>query len=236
MSTVSILNTDSQISAKTLTILNSANSGNLIFVDATYDIGAAGATRPRDFYLSRNAVVGNNLNVIGVSTLSDDIVLTADKSIRRDTVDGADTGTVFITGGGAYGGTGTRGASITLSGNEETPAGNVGPGLLGLQIGDVATSSLTVFYGPSANAALKIDGSSGATALQSGAATPAGGSTAVRLTFGSGAIGIYAGSGVPTVSAAKGSLYLRSDGSSTSTRAYINTDGGTTWTAITTAA
>lgn len=58
----------------------------------------------------------------------------------------------------------------------------------------------------------------------------------VALLIGSGLFGVYYGSGVPTVSASKGSLYLRSDGSSTSTRAYINTDGGTTWTAITTAA
>lgn len=49
-------------------------------------------------------------------------------------------------------------------------------------------------------------------------------------------VGVYVGSGAPTVSAAKGSLYLRTDGSSTSTRAYINTDGATTWTNITTAA
>lgn len=48
--------------------------------------------------------------------------------------------------------------------------------------------------------------------------------------------GVYSGSGAPTGTAAKGSLYLRTDGSSTSTRAYINTDGATTWTAITTAA
>lgn len=48
--------------------------------------------------------------------------------------------------------------------------------------------------------------------------------------------GLYSGTGAPTFTAAKGSLYLRTDGSSTSTRAYINTNGATTWTAITTAA
>ena len=48
---------------------------------------------------------------------------------------------------------------------------------------------------------------------------------------------VYSGSGAPSISAAvKGSLYLRSDGSSTSTRAYIATDTSGTWTAITTAA
>ena len=49
-------------------------------------------------------------------------------------------------------------------------------------------------------------------------------------------LGVFAGSGAPTFSAMKGSLYLRTDGSSTSTRAYINTDGAGTWTAVTTAA
>lgn len=50
--------------------------------------------------------------------------------------------------------------------------------------------------------------------------------------------GIYYGSGSPdtAITAAQGSLYLRTDGSSTSTRAYINTDGVTAWTSVTTAA
>ena len=48
--------------------------------------------------------------------------------------------------------------------------------------------------------------------------------------------GIFFGSGVPTVSAAKGSLYLRSDGTTTNDRAYINTNGATTWTNLTTGA
>lgn len=56
------------------------------------------------------------------------------------------------------------------------------------------------------------------------------------LTGGAGTPGIYSGAGAPTLTAAKGSLYLNTTGSSTSTRAYINTDGAGTWTAITTAA
>jgi hypothetical protein len=48
--------------------------------------------------------------------------------------------------------------------------------------------------------------------------------------------GFYSGAGAPSFTAAKGSFYLNTTGSSTSTRAYINTDGGTTWTAVTTAA
>jgi hypothetical protein len=67
-----------------------------------------------------------------------------------------------------------------------------------------------------------------------GTATTAGGVKA--FTMGSADIAICFGSGAPTLSAPKGSLYLRTDGSGTSDRAYINTDGSTTWTSITTAA
>ena len=64
-------------------------------------------------------------------------------------------------------------------------------------------------------------------------ATTAGGVKAYGL--GSGTVGISFGSGVPTLSAGQGSLYMRTDGSSVSTRLYVNSDGGTTWVAVTTA-
>ena len=49
---------------------------------------------------------------------------------------------------------------------------------------------------------------------------------------------VIAGAGSPagSVTAPQGSLYLRTNGTTTNDRAYINTDGGTTWTALTTAA
>ncbi len=75
----------------------------------------------------------------------------------------------------------------------------------------------------------------GAVHIASTTATTAGGATAVTIGS-SPSLGIYFGSGVPSISAPQGSLYLRTEGSSTSTRAYINTNGSTTWTAITTAA
>lgn len=63
-------------------------------------------------------------------------------------------------------------------------------------------------------------------------AAAAGGT--LMTSFGNAGFGIYAGSGAPTVSATKGSLYLRTDGSSTSTRLYVN-NGTTNWVAVTTA-
>jgi hypothetical protein len=69
----------------------------------------------------------------------------------------------------------------------------------------------------------------------SASALVAGGASAFIATNTANNMGIYVGSGAPTVSAAKGSLYLRSDGSGVADRAYINTNGTTGWAAISTA-
>lgn len=67
-------------------------------------------------------------------------------------------------------------------------------------------------------------------------AVPAGGTAGVGYKFSSTAnLGVFFGSGAPTLSAAQGSLYVRTDGSSTTTRLYVNTNGTTGWTNVTTA-
>lgn len=68
----------------------------------------------------------------------------------------------------------------------------------------------------------------------SGTAPAAGGMAAFLMSSTAG-LGIYVGSGAPTVSAAQGSLYIRTDGSSGTTRLYVNTNGSTGWTNVTTA-
>jgi hypothetical protein len=71
----------------------------------------------------------------------------------------------------------------------------------------------------------------------SGTAIPAGGTAGAGVMVSSAVnFGVFFGSGAPTLAAAKGSLYLRSDGTTTNDRAYINTNGSTTWTSLTTAA
>ena len=62
------------------------------------------------------------------------------------------------------------------------------------------------------------------------------GTAAKGIILGGGAK-VVCGTGDPngSVTAAQGSLYLRLDGSSASTRAYINSNAGTTWIAVTTA-
>lgn len=73
--------------------------------------------------------------------------------------------------------------------------------------------------------------------IQGAVAPPAGGLATNGIRLSSTAnFGIFFGTGSPTLNAGKGSIYMRTDGSSTSTRAYINTDGASTWTAVTTVA
>jgi hypothetical protein len=57
-----------------------------------------------------------------------------------------------------------------------------------------------------------------------------------RIAAGALPYGVYAGDGAPTFSAPKGAIYIRNDGSGVNNRAYINTDGATTWTAMVTVA
>ena len=79
--------------------------------------------------------------------------------------------------------------------------------------------------------------SAGNARILSGTAVPAGGTAGAGYLMSSTTnLGVFFGSGAPALSAAQGSLYLRTDGSSTSTRMYVNTNGSTTWTAVTTVA
>jgi hypothetical protein len=71
--------------------------------------------------------------------------------------------------------------------------------------------------------------------VEASTAIPAGGTTGTGLLLSATAnFGIFFGSGVPTLSAARGSLYLRTDGFGVDSRLYVNTNGTTGWTAVST--
>lgn len=86
------------------------------------------------------------------------------------------------------------------------------------------------------NASTNANYFAGALQAKAALATPAAASAVAGLTMGSALVGLYWGTGNPTVSAPKGSLYIKTDATTTTTRLWINTDGGTTWTNFTTAA
>jgi len=70
-------------SADTVTI-NGTITSNLIFTDNTYDIGASGATRPRNLYLAGTATIGSTVTLSG-GTANGVMYLNASKNITTGT-------------------------------------------------------------------------------------------------------------------------------------------------------
>jgi hypothetical protein len=124
----------------------------------------------------------------------------------------------------ASGGTGTF-TTLTVTGNA-----TVG-GTLGVTGATTLSSTLNVtgaILGSSTIASTGLISSDGAVTAGGVAYFAAGNGLTSPL--------ITAGSGVPTLSAPIGSIYLRTDGSSTSTRLYVATTTTGTWTNVVTAA
>lgn len=156
------------------------------------------------------------------------------------------SGRVYI----GTGGTGTS-ASITLNGGASANNGAVmsirrngaamfgfgnSSGVLGGTADDFVITAVERADGvASLDISRGTTGAGGVVSFMNGLGTPAGGSLSARILFGGSNLGLYWGSGAPTVSASQGSLYIRTDGSSTSTRLYVNTSGGTAWTNFTSA-
>ena len=115
-------------SADTLTV-NSTITSNLIFTDNTYDIGASGATRPRDLFLSRNAVMGGTLGVTGLITATGGVSGALTGNVTGD-VTGDLTGNVTgnVTGNLTGDVTGNISGNVTggtISGTTGTFSGNL---------------------------------------------------------------------------------------------------------------
>ena len=98
--------------------------------------------------------------------------------------------------------------------------------------GTTGTVTVTGTFGP-ATSVTTLSATGNITA-DSGTA-PATGGMAAFLASSTANFGIYVGAGAPSISAAQGSLYLRTNGTGAADRAYINTNGSTGWTAISTA-
>jgi hypothetical protein len=100
-----------------------------------------------------------------------------------------------------------------------------------------APASAWEFYTNANNAAavlsFRLDNLGGARILAN-TATVAGGAANGVLLGSASQVGVFFGSGAPTISSPKGSLYLRTDGAGATSRMYVATDAVGTWTAVTT--
>jgi len=126
----------------------------------------------------------------------------------------------------SIGGSTTTGA-ITIGGNTQTGSINIGTSSSSQTINIAAGSGAqTVNIGTAGTGVVGIGNATGGVDL-SGLVTLTG-----TLQVEGGAW-IFSGTGNPTVAAPQGSLYLRTDATTTTSRLWINTNGSTGWTFFT---
>ena len=206
------LSSTSRITSGTTEMSVDVPSGNIrATVGGTANI-AVFSTSGLDIIGGVNAtggLVGSNVNTSGFVTATGNVT---GGNIRS---------TGLITAAGNI-----LGGNIAVTGNVSLTAnviaGNLTSGAQMIAVGNVTGGNIRT---------------NGQVLALSATALPAGGTAGAGYVFSSVAnFGVFFGSGAPTLSAAKGSLYIRSDGSATNNRMYVNTDGATTWTAVITAA
>ena len=190
----------------------------LLFCDGTNVVDAID-------YLS-SLTIGGALTVTGVAALNNGTTSTATGYVYDS------TGTTTT---GRFARLGNTSGSITI-GVESSAGGSAlsaSPAYSGVLF---TPDNQPLYIGTNNTIRAKVNAGVGIV-LAPNTGIPAEGLAGLGWMFSSTAnFGVFFGSSAPTLSAAKGSLYLRSDGSGTGDRAYINTNGGTTWTALTTAA
>ena len=193
--------TAADLNAEINNILNNTTAlvtpltANLIWnPDATYDIGASGASRPRDLFLSRNAVIGGTLTLSGALTYGG-VALTAAVS---------GTGSMALTASPTFTGT-VNAAALTLSGLLTTTSPAISTSITTPSTTFTAFAGATTLLtlgGTGATSVLAIPGTldaSGTTA----SLTLAGGAYIAKKLIGADAafstgIGVFAISGAPT--------------------------------------
>ena len=189
--------------------LSSTGNVNTVGIVGTGNISTTGNISGGNLLaagLSLSSNVISNLNV--TSNIAGGNILTA--------------GLVSATGN-IQGGNVITGGLISVTGNVILTGNVIG--------GNLTTSNQVVALGNITGGNIQTDGQA---RVMSNTAPTAGG-VAAYLMSSTASLGVFFGSGVPTITAAQGSLYMRTDGSTTNDRLYVNTNGTTGWTAVTTA-
>jgi len=181
--------------------------------------------------ISSTGAITSVANITGGNVLTGGLISSTGNIIGGNIrTAGLISATANITGGNVLTG-GLISSTGNLTSGNIAVTGNIS--LTGNVIGgNLTTGTQIVATGNITGGNIRTDGQ---TVVMNATAPPAGG-VAAYLMSNTANLGVFFGSGAPTISAAQGSLYLRTDGSSTSTRMYVNINGTTGWTAVTTAA
>ena len=207
---------------------------NLIFTDNTYDIGASGATRPRNYFGAGNMIIGGTLSVTGASTITS-LAATSGSFSTTLSVTGASTlaavsatsgsfssiitATGAITSSGGLAGTnGTFSGLLSVSGFGTHAFSSGGTGGMKLTLTNVSTGAGDYAEQQIIN---------GTTSLIFDAFNQNWSTSGVNVQ--AGVVVQGTGAGGMSVVASHGSGVLRFYSGGTTLRAQINTDGTQTW-------
>jgi len=239
------------------TFAGNTTVGNLLtagFVSATANITGGNVLSSGIMSATGNITGGNVLtttlslsgNVLSAINSTANITTTANIQAGNLKSSGIMSATANVTGGNILTG-GLISATANITSTANIAGGNILTGGIisatgNITGGNVITANVnsTTHTGTTVSVTGNVTGGNLRTAGQllaaSGTTITAGGSQSLGLEFSTTTdFGIFFGSGAPTISAAKGSLYLRSDGSTTNDRMYVNTNGTTAWAAVITA-
>jgi hypothetical protein len=207
----------------------SFNSDDVTITHSSSALAFAGAGAGYSF--DNGVTLSSALNVSGAVALSSAVsmtgAVTASSAVTM-------SGTVAMSGAVAMTSAVTMSGAVTLSSAVSVTGA--------LAVSSAFTSSAYTASGLIAGSAGMSAGSSftssGCVHAVSGTTLTVGGVAGKAiLLFGSTTFGIYAGSSAPAIAAGRGSIYLRDDGGSSLTRAYIQSSGSTnTWVGMLTTA
>jgi len=248
-----------------ITTTANVSVGNVLIGGITTSTGniAGGNLRTTGQVSATGNVIGGNITTAGLITATGNItggnllaaanvIVTGNVTSGNIIISSASTAATYSATGNVTGGNVNSGAQIVATGN--ITGGNILTAGLVSVTGNItggnvlggANVNAALFTGTTISVAANITGGNvlssavisavGNARILSGTAVPAGGTAGAGYKMSSVTnFGIFFGSGAPTLSAAKGSLYMRTDGSATSDRMYVNTDGATAWTPVITA-
>ena len=176
-----------------------------------------------DIVVTGGVGIGKQLNVVGTTTLSSATNFVGTAGSSNQLIMPQSSGNAIMNADGSA-------LVFRNGGSGALYFDSFGTGVTNFRSNGGSTTQMTITQAGQANVLLSV-------AAHTGTAIPAGGTAGAGIMVSSATnFGVFFGSGAPTLSAAKGSLYLRSDGTTTNDRMYVNTNGSTTWTAVTTAA
>lgn len=222
----SVAVTSTEDAASAISLITNAGTSETLVLTNTQGTGASAI----DLTATAGGIyLDGALNIDLDSTAEIDIDAGTTITIDAGTnvsIDAATASNFTVTGAGENLTLASVGGSVAITSTEDAASAIS----LTSNAGTTETIVVTNTQGTATNA-IHLNATAGGVTLQSPAAK------GVIVSNGTQAPGIFVGTGSPSgsLTAPQGSFYMNVAGSSTSTRAYINTDGSTAWTAITTA-